>query len=76
LADNNFRCVKILLEELKPEQFTPEIEQSLSNRIRGAILVASQNGNRDLARRWYFSRYHRRYILTPGGLRRLVRLFW
>lgn len=76
LADNHFRSVKILLEELKPEQFTPEIEQSLSERIRGAILVASQNGNRDLAWKWYFSKYHRRYILTPGGLRRFVRLFW
>jgi hypothetical protein len=68
--------VKILLEDLKPEQFTPEIEQSLSDRIRGAILVASRNGNRDLAWKWYFSKYHRRYILTPGGARRFVRLFF
>jgi glycosyltransferase involved in cell wall biosynthesis len=75
-ADNDFRSVKILLEELKPEQFTPEIEQSLSERIRGAILVASHNGNRDLAWNWYFSKYHRRYILTPGGVRRFIRLFW
>jgi len=75
-ADNDFRSVKILLEELKPEQLTPEIEQSLSERIRGAILVASHNGHRDLAWNWYFSKYHRRYILTPGGVRRFVRLFW
>lgn len=76
LADNAFHTVKILLEDLKPEQFTPEIEQSLSDRIRGAILVASQNGNRALAWKWYFSKYHRPYICTAGGARRFVRLFF
>lgn len=73
--DNAFRCMKILLEEIKPEQFTPEIEKSLSDRIKGAISVAAQNGNRSLAWEWYFSKYHRPHILTMGGLRRFIRLF-
>jgi glycosyltransferase involved in cell wall biosynthesis len=75
MADNAFRCFKILSEDIKPEQMTLEIEKSLSDRIRGAILVASQNGNRALAWQWYFSKYHRPYILTIGGLHRFIRLF-
>lgn len=75
LADNSFRSLKILLEDIKPEQFTPEIEQSISYRIRGAIMVASRNGNRALARKWYFSKYHRPYIFSLGGLKRFINLF-
>ena len=73
-ADNAFRCVKILLEEIKPEEITPEIEKALSERIKAAIWVASHNGNRNLAWQWYFSKYHQPHILTMGGVRRLLRL--
>jgi len=76
LADNSFRTLKILLEDLQPEEYTPEIERSISGRMPYAISVATRNGNRGLAWRWYFSKYHRRSILTPGGIKRLVRLFW
>jgi glycosyltransferase involved in cell wall biosynthesis len=74
-ADNAFCTFKILWEDLAPEQITPEIGKSLSNRVRGAIMLASRNGNRDLAWKWYFSKYHRRYICTPGGIWRFIHLF-
>ena len=74
-SDNAFRTFKILLEDVKPEQLTPDIEKSLGDRVRGAVVEASQSGHRALAWKWYFSKYHRPYILTAGGLRRLISLF-
>jgi len=75
LVDSAFRSLKILFDDIKPEQLTPEIEKSIRDRMRPAIFVASQNGNRAWAWKWYFSKYHRPYILTMGGLRRFVSLF-
>ena len=45
-ADNAFRSLNILLEDLKPEQFTPEIEKSLSDRVRGAVPEQQPGGRR------------------------------
>lgn len=71
-TDNAYRTVRILLEELRPEQFKPEIEESLRKRIPIAITTATRRGERSRAFKWLFSKYYRNRLLTPRGIKRLL----
>jgi glycosyltransferase involved in cell wall biosynthesis len=71
-ADNAYRAVKILLEDCRPEQITPEIKQSLKNRIPLAITTAARKKDRRNALRWLFSTYYRDQMFTPRWIKRLL----
>ena len=72
LTDNAYRAVKILLEECRPEQITPEIEQSLRDRIPRAITIAAAKKDRRNALRWLFSPYYREKMLSPRWVKRFL----
>lgn len=71
-TDNAYRAVKILLEDCRPEQITPEIEQSLRSRMPLAITIAALKKDRSTALRWLFSPYYRDKIFTPRWIKRLL----
>jgi len=69
-ADNAYRAVKILLEDCRPDQITPEVEQSLKNRIPLAITTAARRKERRTALRWLFSKYYRDRMLSARWIKR------
>jgi glycosyltransferase involved in cell wall biosynthesis len=71
-ADNAYRAVKILLEDCRPEQISPEVVQSLKNRIPLAITTAARRKDRRTALRWLFSTYYRDQMFTPRWIKRLL----
>jgi glycosyltransferase involved in cell wall biosynthesis len=71
-ADNGYRTVRILFEDLTPNQLSiPEIDKSIKFRMPFSIPFAAKIDKR-IAIKWYFSRYHRKKILTLGGIRRFL----
>jgi glycosyltransferase involved in cell wall biosynthesis len=73
-ADNAYRAVKILLEDCQPEQITPEVVQSLKNRIPLAITTAARRKERRTALRWLFSAYYRDRMFSPRWTKRLIQV--
>ncbi len=71
-SDNAYRQIKILLADLKPNDFTPEVEQVLQRTMPLAITTAALKKERRQALQWLFSRYYRHHILTPRGIKRLL----
>lgn len=71
VSDNAYRVVKILMEDCSKEQLSPEIEQSLINRMPIAITIAASKKDRANAFKWLFSKYYRGKLLTPRGIKRL-----
>lgn len=72
ITDNAYRAVKILLEDLSPGQINSQIEKSICNRIPIAITTAIKLGDRTNAWRWLFSKYYRKRLMSPRGLKRLA----
>jgi len=72
VSDNAYRAVKILLEDCPENLRSPEINQSLRNRIPLAITIAANKKDRKSAFKWLFSRYYRDKLLTPRGIKRLL----
>jgi glycosyltransferase involved in cell wall biosynthesis len=71
-ADNAYRAVKILLEDLSPSQLDiPEIFTSLKWRMPLAITTAAVKKERKLALKWMFSKYYIHTILSPRWIKRL-----
>jgi glycosyltransferase involved in cell wall biosynthesis len=70
-ADNAYRAVKILLEDCRPDQISPEVEQSLKNRIPLAVTTAARKKERGTALRWLFSTYYRDRMFSPRWIKRL-----
>jgi glycosyltransferase involved in cell wall biosynthesis len=72
-SDAGFYAMKILTEELRPEEITPLIAERLRMLVKIAI---AEGTRRDRAQcwRWFFSQYHRKSIATPGGIKRLLNL--
>jgi glycosyltransferase involved in cell wall biosynthesis len=71
-TDNAYRAVKILLEDCRPDQLTPEIRQSLKDRIPLAITIAARKKERSTALSWLFSSYYRDQMFTPRWIKRLL----
>lgn len=71
-ADNSYRTVKILLEDLEPSQYSKEIQRSLEERIPIAISNAITLKDHASAFTWLFSKYHKKKLFTPGGIKRLL----
>jgi glycosyltransferase involved in cell wall biosynthesis len=72
-ADNAYRAVKILLEDCRPEQIaSPEITQSIKNRIPLAITTAARRKDRRNAFHWLFSVYYRDRMFTPRWFKRFL----
>jgi glycosyltransferase involved in cell wall biosynthesis len=71
-TDNAYRAVKILLEDCRPEKITPEIRQSLRDRIPLAITIAARKKDRRNAFRWLFSSYYRDQMFTPRWMKRFL----
>jgi hypothetical protein len=73
-ADNAYQAFKFLHEQrLNPVHQGP-VEQLLKDRAAVAIGQAINLGHTREAWSWYFGRWHRHRILTPGGARRFLRL--
>ncbi len=71
-TDNAYRAVKILLEDCRPENMTPEIQRSLKDRIPLAITTAARKKDRRNALRWLFSEYYRGQMFTPRWVKRFL----
>ena len=71
-ADNCYSAVKILLEDCRPEQISPELLQSLKNRIPLAITTAARRKDRQSAFRWLFSPYYRDQMFRLKWIKRFL----
>jgi hypothetical protein len=69
-ADNAYRAVKILLEDCRPDQITPEVVAFLKNRIPQAVTTAARKKERSTALRWLFSDYYRDRMFSPRWIKR------
>jgi glycosyltransferase involved in cell wall biosynthesis len=70
-ADNAYQTVRILLEDLTQDQLKiPEIRKSIESSMPGAIAIAARRKYKNVAFKWFFSTYHKKRILTVGGIRR------
>jgi glycosyltransferase involved in cell wall biosynthesis len=74
VVDNAFRTFRYLAEMDVPPVHRDAIDQWLRVRAPVALAQAINLGQWRYAWSLYFSRWHRRRILTLGGARRLVRL--
>lgn len=76
-TDSSYRAFKIVLTDLRDEVLEdPHVRQWLRMSSPPAIMQAAQHGHTKDGLRWFFSTYHRDQILTLGGLRRLLYLFY
>jgi len=71
-SDNAYRAVMFLEEDLRPDQYTPEIDRSFYNRIPIAITIAARKGDRKRALRWMFSKYYRTRLFSLRGIKRML----
>lgn len=75
-GDSNlsYSVIKILFEDLSSHDITPEIKQSIENRLPIAITIAINIKDRKNALKWILSPYYRRKIFTPRGIKRIMLL--
>ncbi|HSD06041.1 glycosyltransferase family 2 protein [Flavobacterium sp.] len=70
-SDSGYTSVKILFEDCK-DSMSPEIEQSIKNKIANAITIAVRKKDKKNASKWLFSKYYRNKLVTPRGIKRLL----
>ncbi|WP_158288506.1 glycosyltransferase family 2 protein [Mucilaginibacter psychrotolerans] len=71
-ADNDYKSVKIILEDCKEEDLGAEVQQMLKEKIPRAITTAALLKDRTTAFKWLFSKYYRSRLLTPRGVKRIL----
>lgn len=71
-ADNDYRIVKILLEECEDTTTIPNLDTAISDRIPRAITTAAKIKDRKNAIKWLLSKYYRSRLLTPRGIKRIL----
>jgi len=68
--DSVYHAMQLLLGLLETHpQYEAEIVEILKNLSPMSIRMAAKKGKVQEATRWYFGPYHRRRILTLGGIR-------
>ena len=70
-SDSGYTSVKMLFEDCK-DRMSPEIEQSIKNKIANAITIAVRKKDKKNALKWLFSKYYRSKLFTPRGIKRLL----
>jgi glycosyltransferase involved in cell wall biosynthesis len=75
-GDTALRAVRILLEDIGDATLFAdrELRRAMEMRMRPAIMQAAILGQRRMGLKWFFSHYHRKYIVSLGGIRRLLML--
>ena len=67
--DAAYCALKIVFEDCK-NSISPEIEQSIKNKIGIAIVTAARKKDRKNALKWLFSKYYRDNLFTYKGIKR------
>ncbi|BBM83650.1 glycosyltransferase family 2 protein [Candidatus Uabimicrobium amorphum] len=67
-----YNAFKYVFENFRGKQ--PEIEMWLTRKSNVAVMQAINLKDKKNAFKWYFSKYHKSKIFTPGGIKRLILL--
>jgi len=71
--DNSYRSFKIVLEDFPDLVREDEyIQKWLRQKAPAAVMEAARHGHIEDGLHWFFGKYHRRRVLTMGGIRRLL----
>ncbi|AMR34339.1 hypothetical protein A0256_24240 [Mucilaginibacter sp. PAMC 26640] len=73
-ADNDYRSVRIIFEDCKQEEFFPELEHFLKDKMPRAITTAAAIKDKRNAFKWLVSRFYRDRLLTPRGIKRVLQV--
>ncbi|MGY3214523.1 glycosyltransferase family 2 protein [Mucilaginibacter sp. HD30] len=73
-ADNDYRSVRILLEDCDDIAAIPELDNIIRSRIPRAITTAAKIKDRKNAIKWLTSTYYRSRLLTPRGIKRILQV--
>lgn len=75
-SDSGYYSFRAVYEDSSIDKSHPQIKEWMRQRVKIAIIQALANGTRKQAKEWFWSKHHRGSILTLGGIKRFLKLYF